>query len=243
MRFTDLRSDLDQAFTFAVYVLGNRADALDVVRFAVDSVPIGAEPITREALLRLVRDIIARRGTRARPVEETLPAVWSGEETRSLPPDLEDDPARTAALAGALRRICFTAVLRSVAETPRCAFVLRHVVGLSDETVAQVLRTTAGNLATLRARARQPLERRLGPHCEHFDPGNPCNCRGRLALVLADGSLRETDVEPATDPAPTCTGELERLYRTLPKYTLTDEEAEPLVALLRRSAPRKPSGS
>lgn len=240
MNSTELRAALDQALTFAVYVLGNRTDALDVVRFAVDSIPVNAEQVTRELLLRLVRDTIARRGTRARPVEETLPAVWSGEETRNLPPDLEDDPARTAALAGALRRVCFTAVLRSIAETPRCAFVLRHVLGLSDETVSQILRTNSGNLATLRARARLPLERRLGPHCEHFDPGNPCNCRGRLGLALAEGSLRETDVEPATDPAPTCTGELERLYRTLPKYTLTDEEAEPLLALLRQRAPRKP---
>ncbi|WAS94526.1 hypothetical protein [Nannocystis punicea] len=236
MSSTDLRSDLDQAFTLAAYVLGSRSDALEVVRFAVDSVPIGAESVRSEELLRLVRDIIARRGTRARPVTETLPAVWSGEETRNLPPDLADDPARTAALAGAMRRVCFTAVLHSIAETPRCAFVLRHVMGLSDETVSRILRTHAGNLATLRARARQPLEHRLGPHCEHFDPGNPCSCQGRLGLALAEGSLRETDVDPATDPAPTCTGELERLYRTLPKYTLTDDEAEPLLALLRGPA-------
>src|SRR5690606_34539833 len=134
----------------------SRPAALAAVRSAADSIPISADPLAPETLLRLVRDAIARIGARSRPVAETLPAVWNGEQTRNLPPDLAHDPARAAALTGALRRVCFTAVLRSIAETPRCAFVLRHVLGLSDETVAKILRTHAGNLATLRARARQP---------------------------------------------------------------------------------------
>src|SRR5690606_34929333 len=145
----------------AVYVLGSRQAALAALEYAAELVSPDARPLNHESLLHLVRDAIGRIGARARPASETLPAVWSGELTRELPDDLVADPARSAALTGALRRVCFTAVLRSVAETPRCAFVLRHVLGLTDEAVARVLRTHPGNLAVLRARARNPIEQRM----------------------------------------------------------------------------------
>lgn len=224
------RTALDQAFTFAVYVLGSRPAALSVLLVALGNIASDGGRLDADALLRRVRDAIARApGARSRPAAETLPAVWHGELTRDLPGDLAEDPSRTAALAGALRRICFTAVLRSIAETPRCAFVLRHVLGLPEEAVARILQTNPGNLAVLRARARRPLEQQLGPHCEHFDPGNPCSCRSRLAVALADGSLSAADLTPATDPAPSCNGELERLFRTLPLHQLTDAEAAALL--------------
>lgn len=230
------RAALDAAFTFAVYVLGGRPAGLAALRRAVEGAAELKRPVDLDTLLRLVRDAIARGpGARSRPAAETLPAVWNGELTRELPPELAADPARFAALAGAMRRLCFSAVLRSVAETPRCAFVLRHILGRSDESVGRILETSPGNLAVLRARARRPIEQTLGPHCEHFDPGNPCSCAGRLALALADGSLSEADITPATDPAPSCNGELERLYRTLPLHALTDAEAAPLLARLRAS--------
>lgn len=228
------RAALDQAFTFAVYVLGSRTAALAVLQTALELAAGDISNLDSVGLLRLVRDTIARApGVRSRPASETLPAVWHGELTRDLPEDLVADPARTAALAGALRRICFTAVLRSVAETPRCAFVLRHVLGLPEEAVARVLQTNPGNLAVLRARARRPLEQQLGPHCEHFDPDNPCSCQSRLALALADGSLSAADLTPATDPTPSCNGELERLFRTLPLHRLTDAEAAALLERFR----------
>lgn len=227
------RVALDQAFTFAVYVLGSRTAALAVLETARENAASNGTPIDSPELLRLVRDAIARApGARSRPAAETLPAVWHGELTRELPEELAGDPVRTAALAGALRRVCFTAVLRSLAETPRCAFVLRHVLGLSDEAVAKALQTSPANLAVLRARARRPLEQQLGPHCEHFDPANPCSCRSRLALALVDGSLSAADLTPPTDPAPSCKGELERLFRTLPLHRLSDAE---VAALLGRS--------
>lgn len=228
------RAALDRALTFAMYVLGGRPAALAVLHRAVDGAANLDPPIDTDTLLRLVRDAIGRAtGARSRPVAETLPAVWNGEQTRELPRALAADPARSAALAGAMRRVCFTAVLRSLAETPRCAFVLRHILGLSDESVGRILETSPNNLAVLRARARRPIEQTLGPHCQHFDPSNPCSCPGRLGLALADGSLSAADIEPATDPAPSCNGELERLFRSLPAHALTDAEAAPLLARLR----------
>lgn len=237
MSSTDPRAAaLDQALTFAAYVLGSRPVALALLRQAVESAATVERPVDTDTLLRLVRDAIGRApGARSRAAAETLPAVWNGEQTRELPRELSADPARSAALAGAMRRICYTAVLRSLAETPRCAFVLRHLLGLSDESVGRILQTNPGNLAVLRARARRPIEQALGPHCEHFDPGNPCTCTGRLALALADGSISITDIAPATEPAPSCNGELERLFRSLPAHTLTEAEAAPLLARLRAS--------
>ncbi|MCY1013383.1 hypothetical protein OV079_49230 [Nannocystis pusilla] len=228
------RAALDHALTFAVYVLGSRAAALAALRRAIESASDLERLVDIDTLLRLVRDAIGRApGARSRPIAEALPAVWNGEQTRELPPELSADPARSAALVGAMRRICFTAVLRSVAETPRCAFVLRHVLGLSDESVGRILQTKPGNLTVLRVRARRPIEQSLGPHCEHFDPGNPCTCGSRLGLAIADGSISTADIAPATDPTPSCSGELERLFRTLPVHPLTDAEAAPLLAQLR----------
>jgi hypothetical protein len=230
------RAELDHAFTFAAYVLGSRAAALPALRRAIESASDRERPVDIYTLLRLVRDAIGRApGARSRPAAHTLPAVWNGEQTRELPPELSTDPACSAALSGAMRRICFTAVLGSVAETPRCAFVLRYVLGLSDESVGRVLQTNPGNLTVLRVRARRPIEQTLGPHCEHFDPSNPCSCASRLGLAIADGSISTADIAPATDPTPSCSGELERLFRTLPVHALTDAEAAPLLAQLRAS--------
>lgn len=228
------RALLDRAFTFAVYCLGSRGPALDVLRQAVDAAETADDRLDSDTFLRLVRDAIGRspRG-RARPAAETLPAVWSGEMTRELPHSIAEDEARSAALTGALRRLCFTAVLRSIAETPRCAFVLRHVLGLPDASVARILQTNTGNLNVLRARSHRPIEQALGPHCQHFDRNNACSCSGRLGLALAEGSISEADIEPFTDPAPRCNGDLERLFRTLPLHRLTHDEAAPLLARLR----------
>src|SRR5690606_7960307 len=98
MRSTDPRASLDHAFTFAVYVLGSRFAALAALQFAADRAPPTPDPMAPETLLRLVRDAIARLGARSRPVTETLPAVWNGELTRELPPELVEDEARSAAL-------------------------------------------------------------------------------------------------------------------------------------------------
>lgn len=179
---------MEPLYVFGVYMLGSRESA-----FMKACEVIGEHPNDPEAWLaayvkRLIPIEKARRFDHFSELDDIL------RTNTTIPVDLDHplvqgDAQRLQVLLSELRRTCLLTTLRSLAPERRAVFILLHVLGLSIETCAAILRTTANSVRITDGRARRELDNYLGVRCEHLDPGNPCRCVARLGNALQKGIL------------------------------------------------------
>ena len=155
---------LDAAYTLARYLTHDRHDAEDAVQDAFlralrhfDGFRGGD---ARSWLLAIVRNTCYTFRQRNR--RDTLTTEFD-EELHSDPAESEETDA--VALRGALRESLTQAVSRLPLEF-REVIVLRELQGLSYKEISEVAGVPVGTVMSRLARARQRLQRALGPHLE-----------------------------------------------------------------------------
>lgn len=99
------------------------------------------------------------------------------------------DPQRDLML-WELKQGCMTAVVNCLPPGERAAFVVCHVLRLSDDAAAVALGITESAYKVRLSRARKKVGDYLAPRCEHVNPMNPCRCPARIGTALAKGFIR-----------------------------------------------------
>ncbi|MFZ6181202.1 RNA polymerase sigma factor [Nannocystis pusilla] len=133
-------------------------------------------------------------------------------------PLIRGDVRRLHVLQRELQRKCLTVTLGNLAAGPRAAFVLRWILGLSDDQIAEVFGTVEA-VKTNGGRALRDLRDSLTPICEHIDPGNGCRCRNRLAGAVERGFVTWPDRDDLDGDRPLlgqAHQDVESLYPKLP---------------------------
>ena len=210
---------LEQLYIFAVYMLGSREQAFAAVCDATALHPGAPE----RWLAALVRPFLVRspRPDRFAELDDIL------RTNSTIPIDLSHplvrgDVGRMNVLLSELQRNCLITALGGLTAERRAVFILRHVLGLSPETCAEVCGSTANAITTAEGRGRRSLEGYLGARCEHMDPGNACHCAARLGNALDRGLVRwpehhEHDAAPLSGRT---FGAVQDLYASLPRVRL-----------------------
>ena len=100
------------------------------------------------------------------------------------------DPQRDF-LLWELKQGCMTAVVNCLPPGERAAFVVCHVLKLTDERAATSLRITESAYKVRLSRARKKVGDYLAPRCEHVNPMNPCRCPARVGTALHKGFIKQ----------------------------------------------------
>lgn len=177
---------LEQLHIFATYMLGTRDEALAAIGEVLDQHPRDPANWLRALVAPFMLKKKTHRVDRFGELDEIL-------RTHStIPVDLSHplvrgDIRRLNVLLAELQRTCLLTTLRGLTIERRVVFILRHVLGLSVETCADVCGTTPTGITVADVRGRQDLENYLGVRCEHLDAGNTCHCVSRLGNALHRG--------------------------------------------------------
>jgi DNA-directed RNA polymerase specialized sigma24 family protein len=89
-----------------------------------------------------------------------------------------------------LKQGCMTAVVNCLPPGERAAFVVCHVLKMTDEAAARSLAITESAYKVRLSRARKKVGDYLAPRCEHVNPMNPCHCPARVGTALHRGFIR-----------------------------------------------------
>ncbi len=127
---------------------------------------------------------------------DTLDETLRSEATRTDVVRSLNDPQRDF-LLWELKQGCMTAVVNCLPPGERAAFVVCHVLKLSDEAAAKSLGITESAYKVRLSRARKKVGDYLAPRCEHVNPMNPCRCPARVGTALARGFIKQTTPPPA----------------------------------------------
>jgi DNA-directed RNA polymerase specialized sigma24 family protein len=89
-----------------------------------------------------------------------------------------------------LKQGCMTAVVNCLPPGERSAFVVSHVLKVSDEDAARVFAITEAAYKVRLSRARKKIGDYLAPRCEHVNPANPCRCPARIGTAVHNDFIR-----------------------------------------------------
>lgn len=212
---------IEPLYVFAVYMIGVRDEAFVAVCAATALHPGAPE----RWLAALVRPFLVRPAPPRPDRFAELDDILRTDST--IPIDLSHplvrgDVGRMGVLLSELRRSCLLSTLRGLTPERRAVFILRHVLGLSRETCAEVCGATISALTVSEGRGRRDLEGYLGARCEHMDPGNACHCAARLGNALDRGLVRwpeHHEHDAASFPGQTYR-QVRDLYASLPRVRL-----------------------
>ena len=119
---------------------------------------------------------------------DVLDDTLRGEATRTDVVRALSDPQRDV-LLWELKQGCMTAVINCLPPGERAAFVVCHILKLSDEAAAKSLSITESAYKVRLSRARKKVGDYLAPRCEHVNPMNPCHCPARVGTALHRGFI------------------------------------------------------
>ena len=139
---------------------------------------------------------------------DTLDETLRNEATRTDVVRSLSDPQRDF-LLWELKQGCMTAVINCLPPGERAAFVVCHVLKLSDDAAAKCLGITESAYKVRLSRARKKIGDYLAPRCEHVNPMNPCRCPARVGTAIAKGFIR---------PSAPVAGEVSLRKPTVPPY-------------------------
>lgn len=165
------------------------ADIFALAAARLDQAP--ADPAELEIwLLSLSDQLLEDRLPRQPEVNfDILDETLRSEATRTDVVRSLSDPQRDFML-WEMKQGCMTAVINCLPPGERAAFVVCHVLKLSDEAAARSLRITDSAYKVRLSRARKKVGDYLAPRCEHVNPMNPCRCPARVGTALHRGFIR-----------------------------------------------------
>jgi RNA polymerase sigma-70 factor (ECF subfamily) len=120
---------------------------------------------------------------------DVLDETLRSEATRTDVVRSLEDPQRDF-LLWEMKQGCTTAVLNCLPPGERSAYVICHVLKLSDEAAMKILGITDSAYKVRLSRARKKVGDYLAPRCEHVNPMNPCRCPARIGTALNRGFIR-----------------------------------------------------
>jgi DNA-directed RNA polymerase specialized sigma24 family protein len=146
-------------------------------------------------LLGLANQMLEERLPRQPEINfDILDETLRSEATRTDVVRSLSDPQRDL-LLWELKQGCMTSVVNCLPPGERAAFVVCHVLKLSDDHAAKSLGITESAYKVRLSRARKKVGDYLAPRCEHVNPMNPCRCPARVGTALAKGFIK-----PAAPP-------------------------------------------
>lgn len=155
----------------------------------IDQMP-GASAGTLAWLLKVANKILEERLSRQPEVNfDILDDTLRNEATRTDAVRSLTDPQRDL-LLWELKQGCMTAVVNCLPSGERAAFVLCHVIKVTDDQAAYCLGVTESAYKVRLSRARKKVGDYLAPRCEHVNPMNPCRCPARVGTALHKGFIR-----------------------------------------------------
>lgn len=141
-------------------------------------------------LLAIANQLLEQRLPRQPEVNfDILDETLRSEATRTDVVRSLSDPQRDF-LLWELKQGCMTAVINCLPPGERAAFVVCHVLKLSDPDAAASLGITESAYKVRLSRARKKIGDYLAPRCEHVNPNNPCRCPARVGTALHKGFIR-----------------------------------------------------
>jgi DNA-directed RNA polymerase specialized sigma24 family protein len=164
------------------------ADVFEAAAAKLDSAPADMEVW----LLGLANQILEDRLPRQPEINfDILDETLRSEATRTDVVRSLSDPQRDF-LLWELKQGCMTSVVNCLPPGERAAFVVCHVLKLSDEAASKSLGITESAYKVRLSRARKKVGDYLAPRCEHVNPMNPCRCPARVGTALARGFIKPT---------------------------------------------------
>jgi DNA-directed RNA polymerase specialized sigma24 family protein len=141
-------------------------------------------------LLGIANKLLEERLPRQPEVDfDVLDEILRGEATRTDVVRSLSDPQRDF-LLWELKQGCMTAVINCLSPGERAAFVVCHILKLSDESAAKSLAISESAYKVRLSRARKKVGDYLAPRCEHINPMNPCRCPARVGTALHKGFIQ-----------------------------------------------------
>jgi DNA-directed RNA polymerase specialized sigma24 family protein len=178
-------------FVFRLTLDRDRAERYVVEIFSIaaqqiDHVPPGDVEVW---LLGIGNKLLEDRLPRQPEVDfDMLDETLRGEATRTDVVRSLSDPQRDF-LLWELKQGCMTAVINCLPPGERAAFVVCHVLKLTDEAAARSLGISESAYKVRLSRARKKIGDYLAPRCEHVNPMNPCHCPARVGTALHKGFI------------------------------------------------------
>ncbi len=142
-------------------------------------------------LLSVANEVLEVRLPRQPEINfDTLDETLRSEATRTDVVRSLSDPQRDF-LLWELKQGCMTAVVNCLPPGERAAFVVCHVLKLTDDQASKSLGITESAYKVRLSRARKKVGDYLAPRCEHVNPMNPCRCPARVGTALHKGFIRQ----------------------------------------------------
>jgi DNA-directed RNA polymerase specialized sigma24 family protein len=179
-------------FIFRLTLDRDRAERYLADVFALAVQKLAEAPADKEVwLLGLANQLLEQRLPRQPEVNfDILDDTLRNEATRTDVVRSLTDPQRDF-LLWELKQGCMTAVINCLPPGERAAFVVAHVLKLSDAAAAQSLGVTESAYKVRLSRARKKVGDYLAPRCEHVNPMNPCRCPARVGTALSKGFISQ----------------------------------------------------
>ncbi len=230
-------SDLAKFYLFAVWMVGDRASALQRAAEIIREKPNLDLLGWACCLLEVVRSKAPPRGD----VLSTLDDLLRTDLTITVGdhPAIQRDPRRLRVLQWELKRSCLLEVMSAVAPGPRATFLLIRMLGFTAERVAAAFGIMENSLDIHLGRAERVLDNYLSARCQHIAPSNICHCDTRLGVALAKEFVRWPEDSREMPDAPVFTvthSNPGSLYRSLPRFTPDPAAMATLTAAQQSSA-------
>jgi RNA polymerase sigma-70 factor (ECF subfamily) len=182
-------------FVFRLTLDRDRAERYVVDIFAAAAAKVDQQPADHGAgeiwLLSIANQMLEERLPRQPEVNfDILDDTLRNEATRTDVVRSLSDPQRDFML-WELKQGCMTAVVNCLPPGERAAFVVCHVLKLTDDVAAKSLGITESAYKVRLSRARKKIGDYLAPRCEHVNPMNPCRCPARVGTALAKGFISQ----------------------------------------------------
>jgi DNA-directed RNA polymerase specialized sigma24 family protein len=179
-------------FIFRLTLDRDRAERYLADVFAVASDRLDKAPADdREVwLVGIANELLEARLPRQPEVNfDILDETLRSEATRTDVVRSLSDPQRDF-LLWELKQGCMTSVVNCLPPGERAAFVVCHILKLSDADAAKSLNITESAYKVRLSRARKKIGDYLAPRCEHVNPMNPCRCPARVGTAIHKGFIR-----------------------------------------------------
>lgn len=122
------------------------------------------------------------------PAERAVTSLEAFDADLAEPIDAHHDPDHALALAE-IRIGCTLAMLLCLDREARLAYILGAIAELDHEVAADILGCTAVTYRKRLSRARAAITGLMQRRCGVFDPGNACQCAGRVNRATRRGHL------------------------------------------------------
>jgi RNA polymerase sigma-70 factor (ECF subfamily) len=185
-------------FVFRLTLDRDRAERYlaDVFALAVQKLDEAPAKDVETWLIGLANQLLEDRLPRQPEINfDILDETLRSEATRTDVVRSLNDPQRDF-LLWEMKQGCMTAVVNCLPPGERAAFVVCHVLKMSDEQAAKSLAITESAYKVRLSRARKKVGDYLAPRCEHVNPMNPCRCPARVGTALARGFIKPSQPPP-----------------------------------------------